>query len=173
MGQRLCKQPGRRVACTRNGDFNSLIRIDGSIGKRLLGRFMAKVTLHAVLCHAKTESDADEIYCLVTTGTGSERREVMRFDVGNFEIGCEIRPARLVWNGTAWPDVTITVMENDANEPGRGADDFIGEVTVSADGNCQPGRATLDEGYDQTKRFRRFSMTGSGAHYLVQLEVQT
>jgi hypothetical protein len=44
---------------------------------------------------------------------------------------------------------------------------------VRADGSCMPGRATLDEGYEEGKRYRQFSMTGSGAHYVVHLEVVT
>jgi len=51
--------------------------------------------------------------------------------------------------GTSWPDVTITVMESDETSQGTAAIDFIGEVTVSADGSCKPGRATLDEGVDE------------------------
>ena len=67
--------------------------------------------------------------------------------------------------------MTITVMESDENQPGHGSDDFVGEVTVSADGKCEPGRATLDEGNDESKRYRQFSMTGSAAHYVVHLEI--
>ena len=129
-----------------------------------------KVILQGMRCLKTTESDGDEIYCVVTTG-GANGRELARFDVGNFEVGRTLHPERLIWDGTSWPDVTITVMESDENEPGRGSDDFIGEVTVSADGNCKPGRATLDEGVDESKRYRQFSMTGSAAHYVVQLEV--
>ena len=130
-----------------------------------------KVTLQAMHCYKKTESDEDEIYCVVTTGGGANRRELARFEVGNFEVARTLHPGKLLWDGTSWPDVTITVMESDENEPGHGSDDFIGEVTVSADGNCKPGRATLDEGYDESKRYRQFSMTGSAAHYVVHLEV--
>jgi len=121
-------------------------------------------------CLKTTESDGDEIYCVVTTG-GANRRELARFDVGKFEVGKAIHAERLIWDGTSWPDVTVTVMESDENEPGHGSDDFIGEVTVSADGSCKPGRATLDEGNDETKRYRQFSMTGSAAHYVVHLEI--
>jgi hypothetical protein len=131
-----------------------------------------KVTLHRLHCYGKTESDEDEIYCVVTTGGGAERREVARIEVGKFEIGEDIRPDKLVWNGPNLQDVTITIMESDANEPARGSDDFIGEIKVSTDGNCRPGNGTLDEGHDESKRYRQFSMTGSGAHYVAQLEVQ-
>lgn len=132
-----------------------------------------KVTLHGMRCLKKTESDEDEIYCVVTTGSGANRRELARFDVGNFEVGRTLHPEKLLWDGTSWPDVTITIMESDANEPAYGSDDFIGELTVSADVTCKPGRATLDEGFDETKRYRQFSMTGSAAHYVVHLEVVT
>lgn len=132
-----------------------------------------KVTLQGMRCHKKTESDEDEIYCVVTTGSGANRRELARFDVGNFEVGRTLQPERLLWDGTNWPDVTITVMESDADEPAYGSDDFIGEVTVSADGSCKSGRATLDEGYEESKPYRQFSMTGSAAHYVLHLEVRT
>jgi len=130
---------------------------------------MAKVTLHSVRCYGKTEKDEDEIYCLVTTGNGANRHELVRFDVGNFEIGREIRPERLLWDGANAPEVMVTVMESDADEPAYGSDDFIGEVAVSADGNCRAGRATLDEGYDESRKYRQFSMTGSAANYVVRL----
>ena len=132
-----------------------------------------KVTLQGMRCIKKTESDEDEIYCVVTTGGGASRRELSRFDVGKFEVGRALHPQKLIWDGTSWPDVTITVMESDADQPGHGSDDFIGEVTLSADGSCKPGHGTLDEGYDESKRYRQFSMTGSGAHYVLQLEVRT
>jgi hypothetical protein len=132
-----------------------------------------KVTLQGMRCIKKTESDEDEIYCVVTTGGGANQRELSRFDVGKFEVGTTLYPGKLIWDGSSWPDVTITVMESDANEPGHGGDDFIGEITVGADSNCKPGRATLDEGYEESKRYRQFSMTGSAAHYVLQLEVQT
>jgi len=131
-----------------------------------------KVTLHRVHCSRKTERDEDEIYCVVTAGRGAERRELARIAVGNFEIGGDIRPAKLIWNEINMPDMTITIMESDANEPAHGSDDFIGEIQVSADGNCRPGHDTLDEGYDENKRYRQFSMTGSGANYVVQPEIQ-
>ena len=131
-----------------------------------------KVTLQGVHCYKKTESDEDEIYCVVTSGGGANRRELARFEVGNFEIGRTLHPEKLLWDGTRWPEVTIMVMESDANEPAYGSDDFIGEVTVSADGSCKPGHGTLDEGYDESKRYRQFSMTGSAAHYVLHLEVQ-
>jgi len=121
-------------------------------------------------CVKKTESGEDEIYCVVTTG-GANARELARFDIGNFEVGRTLHPGKLLWDGTNWPAVTITVMESDENQPGHGSDDFIGEVTVSADGKCKPGRATLDEGNDESKRYRQFSMTGSAAHYVVHLEI--
>jgi hypothetical protein len=132
-----------------------------------------KVTLRGMRCIKKTESDEDEIYCVVTTGGGANRRELARFEVGNFEVGTTLPLQRLIWDGTSWPDVTITVMESDANEPGHGSDDFIGEITVSADGTCKPGRGTLDEGYEESKRYGQFSMTGSAAHYVLHLEVRT
>jgi hypothetical protein len=132
-----------------------------------------KVTFQGMRCYKKTESDEDEIYCVVTTGRGANRRELARFEVGNFEVGKTLHPERLIWDGRSWPDVTITVMESDANEPGHGSDDFIGEVTVSADGSCKPGHGTLDEGYDESNGYRQFSMTGSAAHYVLHLEVRT
>ena len=131
-----------------------------------------KVTLQGMRCLKTTESDGDEIYCVVTAGGGANGRELARFEVGNFEVGRTLHPGKLVWDGTGGPAVTITVMESDENEPGRGSDDFIGEVTVSADGYCKPGRATLDEGNDESKRYRQFSMTGSAAHYVVHLEIR-
>jgi len=131
-----------------------------------------KVTLQGVHCYKKTETDEDEIYCVVTTGGGMTRRELSRFEVGTFEVGRALHPKRLIWDGTSWPEVTITVMESDENEPEHGSDDFIGEVTVSAEGSCKPGRGTLDEGYEESKRYRQFSMTGSGAHYVVHLEIR-
>jgi len=129
-----------------------------------------KVTLQGMRCLKTTESDGDEIYCVVTTG-GANGRELARFDVGNFEVGRTLHPGKLLWDGTGGTAVTITVMESDADEAGHGSDDFIGEVTVSADGNCKPGRGTLDEGYEESKRYRQFSMTGSAAHYVVHLEI--
>ena len=131
-----------------------------------------KITFHGMRCFAKTESDEDEIYCVVTTGSDANRRELARVEIGNFEIGRDLQREILIWEGTSQPDVTITVMESDADEPAYGSDDFIGEVTVSADGNCKPGRATLDEGHDASKRYRQFSMTGSAAHYVVHLGVE-
>ncbi len=129
-----------------------------------------KAILQGMRCVKKTESGEDEIYCVVTTG-GANARELARFDIGNFEVGRTLHPGKLLWDGTNWPAVTITVMESDENQPGHGSDDFIGEVTVSADGKCKPGRATLDEGVDESKRYRQFSMTGSAAHYVVHLEI--
>jgi hypothetical protein len=129
-----------------------------------------KVTLQGMHCYKKTESGEDEIYCVVTTG-GANRRELARIEVGNFEVGRTLHPGKLIWDGTSWPNVTITVMESEENEPAHGSDDFIGEVTVSADGSCKPGRGTLDEGYEESKRYRQFSMTGSAAHYVLHLEV--
>ena len=138
----------------------------------LRGEITVKVTLQGMHCYKKTESDEDEIYCVVTTG-GANRHELARIEVGNFEVGRTLHPGKLIWDGTSWPDVTITVMESDEKEPVYGSDDFIGEVTVSADGDCKPGRGTLDEGYEETKRYRQFSMTGSAAHYVLHLEVQS
>jgi hypothetical protein len=132
-----------------------------------------KIIFHGMHCYAKTESDEDEIYCVVTTGGDANRRELARVEIGNFEIGRDLRREILIWEGPSQPDMTITVMESDADEPAYGSDDFIGEVTVSGDGSCKPGHGTLDEGYDESKRYRRFSMTGSGAHYALQLEVRT
>jgi hypothetical protein len=131
-----------------------------------------KITFHGMRCYAKTENDEDEIYCVVTTGSDANRRELARVDIGNFEIGRDLRREVLIWEGASQPDMTVTVMESDADEPAYGSDDFIGEVSVSADGSCKPGHGTLDEGYDESKRYRRFSMTGSGAHYVLQLEVR-
>src|SRR6266849_6740482 len=100
-------------------------------------------------CLKTTESDGDEIYCVVTAG--GDRRELTRFEVGNFEVGRTVHPGSLLWDRMGGPAVTFTVMESDENEAGHGSDDFIGEVTVSADGSCKPGRGTLDEGNDETK----------------------
>ncbi len=132
-----------------------------------------KVTLQGMHCYKKTESGEDEIYCVVTTGGGANRRELARFDVGKFDVGRTLHPGKMLWDGTSRPEVTITVMESDENESAHGGDDFIGEVTVSADGNCRPGRATLDEGYEESKRYRQFSMTGSAAHYILHLDVRS
>jgi len=131
-----------------------------------------KVTLRRIRCLAKTETDEDEIYCLASTDTGQQPRQSARVEIGKFEIGTDTRPDLLLFGESGWPEVKITFMESDADEPGRGSDDFIGEVTVSANGNCRAGRSTLDEGYDETRRYRQFSMTGSAAHYVVQLEIQ-
>ncbi len=131
-----------------------------------------KITFQGVHCYAKTESDEDEIYCVVSSGSDRSRRELARVEVGSFEIGRDLQREILIWEGPSHPDMTITVMESDADEPAYGSDDFIGEITVSADGSCKPGHGTLDEGFDEGKRYRRFSMTGSGAHYVLQLEVR-
>ena len=131
-----------------------------------------KITLHRIRCLAKTESDADEIYCLASTGAGQNRRQLARIEVGKFQVGTDIRPDLLLLPESSAPEVTITLMESDVNEPGRGSDDFIGEIAVSANGNCSAGHSTLDEGYDESRRYRQFSMTGSAAHYVVQLEIQ-
>ena len=130
-----------------------------------------KVTLHGVRCFKKMETDEDEIYCLVAAGAGASRRQLARIEVGNLEVGTILLPEKLLWDGTSWPGVTITVMESDVNEPAHGSDDFIGEVSVSTDGTCKPGHGTLDEGYDESKRYRQFSMIGSGANYVLHLEV--
>ena len=67
-----------------------------------------KVTLQGMRCLKTTESDGDEIYCVVTVG--GDRREVARFDVGDFDVGETLHPGiALGWNGRAC--VTITVME--------------------------------------------------------------
>src|SRR5258706_10392806 len=131
-----------------------------------------RFTLQSMRCVKATEGDGAEIYCVVTTGGDANRRELARFEVGNFEVGRTLHPGKLLWDGTGGPAVTITVMESDEHEPAHGSDDFIGEVTVSADGNCKPGRGTLDEGNDESKRYRQFSMTGSAAHYVVHLEIR-
>jgi len=142
------------------------------LDNELRGEITVKVTLQGMRCLKTTESDGDEIYCVVTTGGDANQRELARFEVGNFEVGRTLHPGKLLWDGTGGPAVTITVMESDENEPEHGSsDDFIGEVTVSADGNCKPGRATLDEGSDESTRYRQFSMTGSAAHYVVHLEI--
>jgi hypothetical protein len=136
----------------RPSTFDSLLKIwfDNEVRE-----ITVKVTLQGMRCLKTTESDGDEIYCVVTASGG--RRELARFEVGNFEVGRSLRLEKLLWDGTGGPAVTITVMESDENEPEHGSsDDFIGEVTVSADGSCTPGRATLDEGNDETKRYRQF-----------------
>ncbi len=130
-----------------------------------------KITLHSVHCRAKTESDQDEIYCVVTTGD-AQRRELARTEVGTFDIGTNMHPDKLLWQGTSALLVTITFMESDAAEPGHGSDDFIGELTVSLDGTCKPGHGTLDEGFAESNRYRQFTMTGSAAHYVIQLQIQ-
>jgi hypothetical protein len=130
-----------------------------------------KITLHRVQCHAKTESGEDEIYCVVTTGD-AQGRELARVDVGRFEIGRDVQPEKLLWQGNSVLLVRLRFMENDAGQPGHGSDDFIGEVSVSRDGACLPGHCTLDEGFAEGQRFRQFAMTGSGASYVVQLTVQ-
>lgn len=130
-----------------------------------------KITLHRVQCHAKTESGEDEIYCVVTTGD-AQQRELARVDVGRFEIGRDVQPEKLLWQGNGALLVNVRFMESDAGEPGHGADDFIGEITVSRDGACTPGHCTLDEGFAETNRYRQFSMTGSAANYVLQLEIQ-
>ena len=130
-----------------------------------------KITLHSMQCYAKTETGEDEIYCVVTTGD-AQRLHLARVDVGSFEVGREIRPDQLIWSGTSALVVLITFMESDAAEPEHGSDDFIGEVTVSLDGTCKPGHSTLDEGYGATNRYRQFSMTGSAAHYVAQLQIE-
>ncbi len=143
-----------------------------SLDNELRGEITVKVTLQGMRCLKTTESDGDEIYCVVVATGGTNGRELARFEVGDFEVGTTLRPRKLLWDGTGGPAVTITVMESDENEPEHGSsDDFIGEVTVSADGSCKPGRATLDEGSDESKRYRQFSMTGSAAHYVVHLEI--
>lgn len=130
-----------------------------------------KITLRRIRCLAKTETGEDEIYCLASTDAGRQR-PLGRVEVGKFEVGTDIRPELLLSAESNSPEVKITFMESDANQPGRGSDDFIGEITVAANGNCRAGHSTLDEGHDETRRYRQFSMTGSAAHYIVQLEIQ-
>jgi hypothetical protein len=127
-----------------------------------------KITLHSIHCHAKTESGADEIYCTITTGD-AQKRQLARIELGNFEIGTKLQPNQLLWSGGALL-VTITFMESDANEPNHGADDFIGEITVSANGNCTPDRCALDEGIP-APNLRQFILTGSAASYVIQLQI--
>jgi hypothetical protein len=129
-----------------------------------------KIALHSIHCQAKTESDADEIYCTITTGD-AQKRVLARMEIGNFEIGTKLQPNQLLWNGGGALLVAVTFMESDANEPNHGADDFIGEITVSASGNCTPGRCTLDEGLP-APNLRQFTMTGSAARYVIQLQIQ-
>ena len=137
-----------------------------------LGESTVKVTLRRIRCLAKTETGEDEIYCLASTDTGQQRSQLARVDVGKFEVGTDIRPDLLLSGESNSPEVKITFMESDADQPGRGSDDYIGEITVSANGNCTAGHSTLDEGYDETRRYRQFSMTGSAAHYVIHLELQ-
>jgi len=128
-----------------------------------------KITLHSIHCQAKTESDADEIYCTITTAD-AQQRQLAPIEVGSFEIGTKLQPNKLLWNGAGALLVTITFMESDANEPNHGADDFIGEITTSAGGNCTPGRCALDEGIP-APNLRQFTLTGSAARYVIQLQV--
>jgi hypothetical protein len=128
-----------------------------------------KITLHSIHCQAKTESDADEIYCTMTTGD-AQKRQLAGIDVGSFEIGTQLQPNQLLWNGSGALLVTITFMESDANEPNHGADDFIGEITVSANATYTPGRCTLDEGIP-APNLRQFTLTGSAARYVIQLQI--
>src|SRR5438477_10279057 len=128
-----------------------------------------KITLHGIHCQTKTESDADEIYCTIATGD-AQQRQLARIEIGNFEIGTNLQPNKLLWNGSGALLVTITFMESDANEPNHGADDFIGEITVSRDATCTPGRCTLDEGVPAS-HLRQFTLTGSAARYVIQLQV--
>ena len=131
-----------------------------------------KITLRRIRCLAKTETGEDEIYCLASTDAGPQRLQLARVEVGKFEVGTDIRPELLLSAESNSPEVKVTFMESDADEPGRGSDDYIGEITVSANGTCRAGHSTLDEGYDETRRYRQFSMTGSAAHYVIQLEIQ-
>src|SRR5258708_34414453 len=103
------------------------------------GGITVKVTLQGMHCYKKTESDEDEIYCLVTTGGSANRGELARFQVGNFEVGRTLQPGKLLWDGTSWPEGTITVVEGDENEAGHGRDDVSGEVAERADGKCKSG----------------------------------
>jgi len=129
-----------------------------------------KITLHSIHCQAKTESDADEIYCTITTG-GAQKCQLARIEIGNFETGTNLQPGKLLWNDSGALLVTISFMESDANEPNHGADDFIGEITVSAGAACTPGRCTLDEGLP-APNLRQFTLTGSAARYVIQLQIQ-
>lgn len=131
-----------------------------------------KITLRRIRCLAKTETGEDEIYCLASTDAGPQRLQLARVEVGKFEVGTDIRPELLLSAESNSPEVKVTFMESDADEPGRGSDDYIGEITVSANGTCRAGHSTFDEGYDETRRYRQFSMTGSAAHYVIQLEIQ-
>jgi hypothetical protein len=128
-----------------------------------------KITLHSIHCHAKTESDADEIYCTITTAD-SQQRQLARIDIGNFEIGTTLQPNKLLWNGADALLVTIRFLESDAHEPNHGADDFIGEITVTRDATITPGHATLDEGF-AAPNLRQLTLTGSAAHYTIQLQI--
>ena len=129
-----------------------------------------RVMLHQVHCLAKTESDQDEIYCVVSIDDLEARPALV--DVGKFDIGTNIRPDVLLSSDTNESVVTITFMESDANEPDHGRDDFIGEISVTENGDCTAGRCTLDEGLDESKQYRQFSMTGSAANYVVQFSIQ-
>ncbi|HXT75317.1 MAG TPA: hypothetical protein VN780_03440 [Candidatus Eisenbacteria bacterium] len=128
-----------------------------------------KITLHSIHCQAKTESDADEIYCTITTGD-AQKRQLACIELGKFETDTKLQPGKLLWSGANALLVTITFMESDANEPNHGADDFIGEITASAGGNCTPGRCALDEGIP-APNLRQFTLTGSAARYVIQLQV--
>ena len=65
-----------------------------------------KITLHGIHCQTKTESDADEIYCTITTGD-AQQRQLARIEIGNFEIGTNLQPNKLLWNGSGALLVTI------------------------------------------------------------------
>jgi hypothetical protein len=127
-----------------------------------------RVSLQDIHCYATTESDGDEIYCLVAPGV-TTNQNFTRLDIGDFAEGVALRPNKLLWSGSS--GATIRFMEDDEQEPGHGSDDFIGEIVVNADGSCTPRHNTLDEGFDEGRRYRRFSLQGSGANYLVQLEI--
>jgi hypothetical protein len=101
--------------------------------------------------------------------SGAAHSNLTRIEVGNFNVGTDLQPDQLLWNGGS--GATIRLMESDENEPEHGSDDFIGEIVVGADGSCTTGHNTLDEGFAEGKRVRQFSLQGSGAHYLVQLEI--
>jgi hypothetical protein len=127
-----------------------------------------KVMMRGMRCLATTEPDGDEIYCIIVPS--GENEHLTRIEIGTFDIGADVRPEKLIWNGSS--GAAIRFMESDENEPEHGSDDFIGEIVVGTDGKCTPGRCTLDEGFAEGTSFRRFSMNGSGAHYAVQLEIQ-
>jgi len=129
-----------------------------------------RISLQSIRCYATTESDGDEIYCVVEPSGGADEK-LTRIEIGNFGVGTNLSANKLLWNCKT--GATIRFMENDENEPEHGSDDFVGEIVVYTDANCTTGHNTLDEGFDESKRYRQFSLQGSGAHYVVQLEIVT